>query len=430
MSQSYKSELPRLLIVVLLFGAFGFAVDLPLLFTCFGLAFYSVWSIIQLSRAVSWLHRKDSTDPPESIGLWGAVFDGIYDLQQRNREEHRRLQATIDHLRGSFVALSDAVVMVTSGGAIEWCNPAATRILGLQFPADKGQQLVNLIRDPLFIAYFDGEDYDEPLPLTSPVSTESHLQYQVTLFGQRSRLVFARDVTKVHNTELMRKDFIANVSHELRTPLTVISGYLDTMLGMGDSFAPPWLKAIKQMQEQSGRMERLVRDLILLSRLESVPLVKEDPVDLYALLESIVGAARSGADDTYHFSLDCPRGAVILGNYDELYSAFSNLVFNAVKYSEGGDISVSVKLDDNAALVSVRDSGFGIEPQHISRLTERFYRVDSSRNKDTGGTGLGLAIVKHVLMRHHADLDIASRYGKGSCFTCVFHPSKIDVHVA
>lgn len=420
MKNTIITELPRLLLVVGLFAACGFVFQLPLLLTCIGLALYCMWSIVQLSRAVSWLYRKDSTDPPESIGLWGQVFDGIYNLQQRNRDERRRLQATIDHLRGSFLALSDAVIMVTAGGAIEWCNPAASRLLGLRYPDDRGQQLVNLLRDPQFIAYFDGEVYDDPLQLESPLSHECHLQYQITLFGQRNRIVFARDITKMHNMEQMRKDFIANVSHELRTPLTVISGYLETMMGSEEHFGPMWLKAIGQMQDQSYRMERLLKDLILLARLESVPLSKEADVDVHKLLSTIMKTAQDSAGDQYDWELDCKDHWAIQGNYDEIYSAISNLVFNAVKYSDGGLISISAAEVDSQLHISVRDSGCGIEPQHIPRLTERFYRVDSSRSKETGGTGLGLAIVKHVLMRHGGELNIASKYGKGSCFTCIF----------
>lgn len=418
---SALADILKAIPLIVVFTGLGFALGQPLLFICIGAVGYSVWSLLQLHKAVVWLQRKDHSEPPESLGLWGRVFDGVYDLQQRSLEEQRRLQAAIDHLQGSFVALSDAVVMVTSSGTIEWCNPAAAKLLGLKYPQDKNQVLVNLIRDPAFIKFFDSEDYHESITIQSPVRPEIFVQYQITLFGQRNRLLFARDVTEIHNLEQMRTDFIANVSHELRTPLTVISGYLETMLSMGMDMPSAWQKAMGQMQDQATQMQGLINDLILLSQLESVQQEQGEPVDMKNLLEAVLKGAQAASQGQHEISLTMTADDAIIGNYNELFSAFSNLAYNAVKYTDaGGEIHIRYYRNKSGVVFAVDDNGIGIEPQHIPRLTERFYRVDTSRSKETGGTGLGLAIVKHVLMRHDAELKVDSRYSKGSTFSAHF----------
>lgn len=422
MIKSQQSEIQRLVLAVAACGTVGWLVGEPVLFIAVGFAGYSIWSLYQLVRTAKWLTNSKALDPPESTGLWGEVLDAIYDLIKRNRKEKKRLQSTINHLHGSFAALSDAVVMIDSFGNIDWCNASAKKLLGLHYPQDRQQQLVNLLRSPEFIQYFEAEQYDDPLELNSPVDSQIDLKIHITLFGKRNRILFARNVTKIRQVERIRKDFVANVSHELRTPLTVISGYLNTMEGMSDQLPAVMEKAFTQMIQQTDRMELLVKDLLLLSRLESVPVKeKQIPLAVCSIIESIRESALNSVDGDRTIHIDCQQSLRLIADADEIYSAFSNLIYNAARYTElGGQVWIRWWYDEDGAYFSVRDNGVGIDYHHISRLTERFYRVDNSRSSQNGGTGLGLAIVKHVLMRHEARLEIKSRRNEGSEFLCCF----------
>ncbi len=284
------------------------------------------------------------------------------------------------------------------------------------------------MRHPRFKEYFAQENYREPLELPSPVDDHIRLQFQLTLYGNGEHLMLVRDVTRVHQLEQMRKDFVANVSHELRTPLTVLTGYLETLLDNVDEVQPRWRRALQQMQQQGTRMQNLLTDLLLLARLEATDYPADSqPVAVALLLLCIRSDAIALSAERGHRISCRPTPALLLkGSEAELRSAFSNLVFNAVKYSpEGGDIRIRCWRDAEGAHLAVQDSGLGIEAKHIPRLTERFYRVDASRAANTGGTGLGLAIVKHVLLRHRARLEISSTPGKGSSFVCHFPPAQI-----
>lgn len=389
-----------------------------------GLGGYLIWTLRQLLRLRQWLQRSQSGEPPpEGHGLWGEVFDSIYQLQRRDQRARSRLQAVIDRVQESTAALRDAVIMLDSDGNLEWWNVAAECLLGLKNPQDNGQPIGNLVRHPRFKAYFAQNNHSEPLELPSPVDPRKRLQIQITLYGNGEHLMLVRDVTHVHQLEQMRKDFVANVSHELRTPLTVIAGYLETLADHADGIAPRWLRPLQQMQQQAERMQNLLNDLLLLARLEATDYPAEQhPVALQGLLASICADASALSGNRQHqFSLDVEPGLRLNGSELELRSAFSNLVFNAVKYSpDGSQVHILAWRDAQGTHVAVRDSGIGIEARHIPRLTERFYRVDASRSSSTGGTGLGLAIVKHVLLRHRGRLEISSTLGQGSLFSCHF----------
>ncbi|MDH1263891.1 phosphate regulon sensor histidine kinase PhoR [Pseudomonas sp. GD03944] len=389
----------------------------------FGLAAHLGWTLSQLLRLHKWLkEHKPDEPPPDGYGLWGEVFDSIYHLQRRNERARGRLQAVIDRVQESTAALKDAVVMLDSAGNLEWWNIAAETLLGLKTPQDSGQAITNLVRDPRFIEYFERSNYAEPLDLPSPVNDRRHLQFHITQYGNSEHLMLVRDVTRLHQLEQMRKDFVANVSHELRTPLTVIAGYLETLLDNVDEVNPRWLRALQQMQQQGGRMQNLLNDLLLLAKLEATDYPSDNqPVAVDLLLLSIKNDAQALSAGRHRISLEADPHLKLKGSEAELRSAFSNLVFNAVKYTpDEGDIHIRWWSDSNGAHLSVQDTGIGIETKHLPRLTERFYRVDSSRASNTGGTGLGLAIVKHVLLRHRARLDITSILGKGSTFICHF----------
>lgn len=405
------------LLVGLVTGHYGWCLAL-------GLALYLAWTLKQLLRLHRWLreHQPDQP-PPDGYGLWGEVFDSIYHMQRRDQRARGRLQAVIDRVQESTAALRDAVIMLDADGNLEWWNRAAETLLGLKTPQDSGQPVTNLIRHPRFKEYFEQEQYAEPLEIPSPVNDRLRVQFLITRYGNNEHLMLVRDVTRIHQLEQMRKDFVANVSHELRTPLTVITGYLETLLDNVEDVNPRWKRALQQMEQQGVRMQTLLNDLLLLAKLEATDYPSDNlPVSVTTLLQSIVSDAKAlSGPRNQTISLDIEDDVLLKGSEAELRSAFSNLVFNAVKYTpEQGTIRVRWWADAQGAHLRVQDSGVGIDAKHLPRLTERFYRVDSSRASNTGGTGLGLAIVKHVLLRHRATLEISSVPGHGSTFTCHF----------
>jgi two-component system phosphate regulon sensor histidine kinase PhoR len=299
-------------------------------------------------------------------------------------------------------------------------------MLGLLGPRDVGQRIDNLIRNPRFVAYLADGDYAEPLDLVSPHERKTRLVLHVVPYGTGQRLLMFRDNTRLHQLEKMRRKFVANASHELRTPLTVLAGYVDAMAEDPD-LTPEWRAPIAEMQRQAARMNAIIGDLLELSRLESSQAkAGHDEVPLRALLEQIAREASAMRSDTpaVDIAIDSPAG--LRGSEDELHSAFSNLVVNAVKYTPAaGRVAVRWSRDETGGRLDIIDTGIGIETKHLQRLTERFYRVDTGRSRREGGTGLGLAIVKHVLDRHDARLEIESQPGSGSRFTCVFPPERV-----
>ena len=430
MNQDWRGPLiRRLLLLVGVCLLLGLATGEYAWTLLLGLAGYLGWHLQQLLRLHKWLRTRQGDEaPPDGYGLWGEVFDSIYHLQRRDQKVRGRLQAVIDRVQESTAALKDAVIMLDRDGNLEWWNIAAEKLLGLKTPQDSGQQITNLVRDPRFIEYFENHSYNEPLELPSPVSDRVRLQFHITQYGNREHLMLVRDITRLHQLEQMRKDFVANVSHELRTPLTVIAGYLETLLDNVEDVNPRWLRALQQMQQQGGRMQNLLNDLLLLAKLEATDYPADNqPVAVDLLLLSIKNDAQALSGERQHrISLEADSRLKLKGSEAELRSAFSNLVFNAVKYTpDEGEIHIRWWGDEQGAHLSVQDTGLGIDAKHLPRLTERFYRVDSSRASNTGGTGLGLAIVKHVLLRHRARLDIASTIGKGSVFTCNFPTQQV-----
>lgn len=425
-------ELKRVAVAVVGGGALGLLFGHPGWFVAAALAVYLAWFVAELIKLHRWLNAAVPGEPPDSFGLWGEIFDSIYRLRKRELAAREELQSIIDRARSSVTALDDAVVIVKRDGSLEWWNPAAEQRLGLRWPQDKDQPVVNLVRDPRFTRYFADGDYSYLLEIPSPRSDDLHLQIQITVFGNGDRLLIARDVTRLHQLEQIRRDFVANVSHELKTPLTVIKGYLEPLaLLAGEN--PRQARVLAQMTQQAERMDRLVNDLLLLSRLESTqPEAGRQAVAVRPLLENIRNDALAAhADKQHRIRLRVDDETRLYGSDVELQSAFSNIVVNAAKYTDPqGDIDIHWWCDARGAHLAVRDSGIGIEPHHLPRLTERFYRTDKGRSIAEGGTGLGLAIVKHVLKRHDATLEIQSEPGKGSMFICHFPRERIVLPVA
>ncbi|MEC9385119.1 MAG: phosphate regulon sensor histidine kinase PhoR [Pseudomonadota bacterium] len=402
----------------------GFYFGEPLYGLLVGLVAYLWWTLVQARRLYQWLGNPSASDEaPQSIGLWGDIFDSLHKLNQNHLMTQDRLRARINRVQESTNAMRDGVIMTDARGAMEWWNGSAEYLLGFRRSTDQGQYIHNLIRNPAFKAYFDTRDYREPLEINSPAKPHIHLQIQISLFGDDDRLIVAKDVTRLYQLEQMRRDFVGNVSHDMRTPLTVISGYLETLVDHGDELPAKWRRAINTMAAQASRMEALITDLILLSRIETGEHTVDDTLtDVDALLNQICHDARALSGDKGHqITVQISDHRLLQGDESQLRSAFSNLVFNAVKYTPaGGAITVAWSTNREGAHLSVKDTGIGIDPIHIPRLTERFYRADPSRHKDTGGTGLGLAIVKHVLINHDGNLEIRSKVGEGSEFICHF----------
>jgi len=377
------------------------------------------WSY-QTWRLQLWL--EDSSEAlPDIHGVWGDIIARIYKQQREAAETEKRLQSTVDYLLESFAAMRDGVVIVEGHGGIRWSNKAARTLLGLRYPDDIGRAITNLVRVPEFNEYINAGNYTEPLVFATLGENPLHLQLVVTRFAEGDTLLFVRDVTERIRTERIRRDFVGNVSHELRTPLTVITGYLGTFLSEPDSLSAPQRRAFDQMAGQAERMENLLKDLLWLSRIESAERrEQQEMVDMAALLDELrYELSNTHPDNVLELDIGCRDK--VLGNYRELYSAVSNLVFNAFRYSpEGSPVIASWRKVEDDCQLAVKDQGIGIDPMHFPRLTERFYRVDESRSSATGGTGLGLAIVKHVAAAHGAQLKIDSRMGQGSTFTLVF----------
>jgi len=425
-NQDWPTAFRHLTLSLLLACFLGWLFNNILLAISLTLAAFLAWHWFQLHRMQKWLLNQKNVEPPESRGIWGSVFDDIYHLQRRQQKAQSRLKAVIQRIEDGTAALKDGVLMVNSQGNLEWWNHAASQLLGLKESQDIGQPITNLVRAPEFKAYFDASEYGAPLEMPSPANSDVQLQFQITLFSQQDRLILCRNVSHIKQLEAMRQDFVANASHELSTPLTVISGYLETFLDHQDTLPPRWGRALKQMHQQSQRMESLIEDLLMLSRLETSQLKDHSQVNVPNLLNELqLDAIALSGDKQQQIEIDA-QWVDMVGVSSELSSAFGNLIFNAVKYTQAqGSIKVRWWQDDDGLHLSVLDNGLGIDSPHLPRLTERFYRADASRHAQTGGTGLGLAIVKHVLLRHEGHLQIESTLGKGSCFTCHFPLSRL-----
>ncbi|MEO5703261.1 MAG: phosphate regulon sensor histidine kinase PhoR [Gammaproteobacteria bacterium] len=399
----------------------------PLLFLLFGVLTYLGWNLLNLYRLQRWLNEGRKFQPPVSSGLWEEVFNEIYRMQVRNRKRKRKLTQMLNRFQEATSALPDATVVLSIHGEIEWFNDAAHKMLGLRWPFDAGQRIANLVRHPKFIEFMAAADYSKTVELPSPADTGMLLAALIVPYGDK-RLLIARDITRLQHLEEVRRDFVANVSHELRTPLTVVNGFLETLNSTSEECPGTWVRPLQLMREQAMRMENIVNDLLMLSRLETDQQTRvPTAVDVADMSRMLVNEAHAlSGDHAHRIALDVDAQLWLRGNHNELHSAFSNLIFNAVRYTPaGGEIRIRWFQDQHGAHWVISDTGEGIAPHDLPRLTERFYRVDAGRSRQRGGTGLGLAIVKHVLNRHAAQLHIESELGKGSVFSCDFPASAI-----
>lgn len=420
--QSLLAYAALLLVAVVGFGWFGH----PWLGLFCATLLYLAWHLVNLYRLEHWLQKGRRFDVPESYGVWGDVFRHFYRLRRRDRERKRRMARLLREFRNSTGAMPDGVVALEGQGEIRWFNRAAARLLDLHVPQDIGQRVANLVRHPDFIHYLHQADYTDDVKIPAATDRQRRLSLQIVPYAQSRQLLLVRDVTRLHRLEQMRREFVANASHELRTPLTVISGYLDAMQE-GQGLAEEWQPPLRDMRQQAQRMNAIISDLLELSRLETEGTeATYERVQVAGMTARIRDAALALGQGPRDIVLEITAAADLLGAEHELYSAFANLVFNAMKYTPPqGQVRVTWTADATGARFSVADTGIGIAAEYLPRLTERFYRVDPSRQRDSGGTGLGLAIVKHVLQHHAARLEIESTPGRGSRFTCHFPPARV-----
>jgi len=390
------------------------------------------WHLFHLYRLEQWLKNKDHPLPlgAGSAGvdpLWRNVYRHFFYLRRRSAKRKRKIRRVIKQFRSAAAEVPDAVVVLTEDNAIAWCNRASEKLLGLRSPQDVGLQIASLVRHPDFIRYLAQQHYDDSLTLPAPRDDALMLSLRIVPYGKKQHLLLASDISRIHRLEQVRRDFVANVSHELRTPLTVISGYLETMHDSGEDYAQRWQQPLRRMQQQSSRMLHIIEDLLLLSRLEThADRPPERPVPVPDMLLAIAEDAIALSGERSHdIQVRADPEVWILGNEQELRAAFSNLVFNAVNHTlAGSHIAIRWVADDHGAHLQVADDGEGIAPEHLSRITERFYRISRGRKRESGGTGLGLAIVKHVMNNHRGELTIASEVGVGSTFSCDFLPDR------
>lgn len=404
-------------------------------FVLLGITLHHTYCLASLDR---WFQRFNHTsmDPstipaiPISFGPWGDVFIRLTRFIRRYYRSRQSLSKALERLQRATSAMPEGIVILDEVNRIEWCNPSAELHLGLDLKLDMGQHVTHMVRQMQFVSYLTSGDFSKPLVIKQSRYEEMVLLLQLVPYGDKEKLLISRDITRFEKMEIMRRDFIANVSHELRTPLTIIGGFLETLLDEEIKDSTMEKRALTLMADQAKRMQRLVEDLLTLSRLENAQnILHEEEVNMAVLLQSLLQEAQSLSAGRHHITLNLVSDAHLLGSVDELRSAMGNLVSNAVRYTpDGGDISLNWAEEHEQGLFYVQDSGIGIGPEHIPRLTERFYRVDRSRSRETGGTGLGLAIVKHVLGRHQARMEIVSEIGKGSIFKVWFPAKRLIEH--
>jgi two-component system phosphate regulon sensor histidine kinase PhoR len=424
---------------------FWFRVSLPVLFSALGAllmwglfsAITALWFMLivllmvmayrarQLYKLGIWLADARLETIPEAGGIWDEVFTQLYKMVRQHNQTKQELAAELQHIEQATSALPEGVAILNEANRLEWFNPLAQQHFHLDAEHDTMQDITYLVRQPEFIEYLHESNFSEPLVMVPARHEDMVLSIKLIPYGGNKRLLISRDITQFERNQAMRRDFVANVSHELRTPLTVVSGFVENLEDMPDLNQENARRALHLMAEQTRRMDSLVADLLTLSRLENEqsPL-REETVDIKGLLNEVYQDGKLLSGGRHPMQIEIAGPARLLGNRDELHSAFGNLVSNAIRYTPAeGAILLRWSERDGQPVFSVQDSGIGIDAQHIPRLTERFYRVDRSRSRETGGTGLGLAIVKHIAMRHQARLEIASEEGKGSTFSLVF-PAK------
>lgn len=385
------------------------------------------WNYYNQLKLPYWLWVDRSMTPPPGRWSWEPLFYGLYQMQLRNRRR-RELALLIKRFRSGAESLPDGVVITAEEGTIIWYNGLSQHLLSLRWPEDNGQNILNLLRYLEFTQYMRQQDF--PRALTLQLINSHHVEFRVMPYSEGQLLMVVRDITQMHQLEGARRNFFANVSHELRTPISVLQCYLEMM--QDDSLDGALRsKALSTMQEQTRRMDGLVKQLLTLSKIEAAaPINLAEKVDVLRMLRILQREAQTLSQDRHEIVFRINDGLSVYSNEEQLHSAFSNLVYNAVNHTpEGTRIEVCWQKITQGAQFQVSDNGPGIAAEHIPRLTERFYRVDKARSRQTGGSGLGLAIVKHALSHHDSRLEILSEPGAGARFMFTL-PNRLIVHAS
>lgn len=413
-------------VIALIIAAIEGAVP-ALIFVCLMLLLGNLFHLNSLSRLTRWLVRTDGALVPEVSGSWEELSAALYRMVRGTKKSQDRLNLVLDRFQQAAAAMPDGFIILDEQGGIDWCNPTAERHFGLALEQDRGTDISYLVRQPDFADYLSSQSYREPLVMRGTRNQDKVLAIQLVPYGNEQKLIMSRDITLWDKAETARRDFVANVSHEMRTPITVLSGFLETLSDM-EKIDPSLLRrSIDLMRSETARMQHLVEDLLTLSQLENgPPLADSGTVNVVDLIHDLEQEAKRLSLGKHQISSDIRIHTQLRGRLDELRSAFSNLVSNAVRYTPaGGKIVLTWANQGELPAFAVADTGPGIAAEHIPRLTERFYRVDRSRSRESGGTGLGLAIVKHILNRHQAQLGITSEVGKGSRFAAIFPAERV-----
>ena len=425
MNNAWSVERWRIALTLLAIPLIGFSTANWILAITLPLVSYTAWNLYQIYKLEKWLRTGSfKGKAPDTGGVWAQIVQQIYRQQRKEKNRKKRLSELLKRYNDTVSALPDATVILNGNWEIEWANRAAEELLGIERSRDFGLRIGNLIRDPDFDAALDTFDKEMNLELPSPVNADFMIALRMVSYGKGKKLLTARDISQRVELQRMRKAFVANASHELRTPLTVISGYLE-ILEMDPDIPSHLSEAISSANEQAGRMQRIIGDLLVLSRLEGTRLDRNsgDRLDVGAILRQIItDLKKTVSDKSHHFRLDLDDALFLKGNEAEIQSVCMNLISNAVKYTPDGT-TVDVCWYRNSAgyaCLDVKDDGPGIATEHLPHLTERFYRVDAGRSREIGGTGLGLSIVKHVVQRHGGILSIESELDKGSRFRTCF----------
>ncbi len=419
-----KIELSQLFGVILVCLTIGYLIGHPWLSLIPATVIYVAKHAFYLIRLSQIIFREQQISPPYPPDIWGLIYKELARHRMRSRKRKRTLNRFASRFRKVASSLPDGLIMLNKAGQVEWANPAANQLLNISWPRDEDVPLTQLLHIDDLQEYLESPDYQKPLEFPSPINKAIIISLRVTPFGSKKsqRLVVVRNITEIYNLNQTRRDFVSNVSHELRTPLTVISGFLENL--SENEMLSFQRRPFVLMLQQAERMNSIINDLLTLSRLEMGSAASsEKPVMVADLLQKIIDQAAVLAEQKggYDLNLEVDGELCLLGEESELQSAFSNLIFNAVIHTPPKTrIKVSWKREGKVACLQIEDSGPGIEQQHIPRLTERFYRVDKARSRQSGGTGLGLAIVKHIIARHDGELRISSQPGVGSQFVCTF----------
>lgn len=421
MKSQYKSEINLLLLTLTLSFLAGIALGYPLTGLLFGFLGFLCWSFYQARLLDRWLANPNSGTKPQLTGIYSHLMERVARLQRHQERESQFLRSNLERQTLLIEEMRDAVLLIDERDRIKWLNKAAESLLRLDSDKDLAVPIKGAIRNAAFHAYLDGENYSKPKRICYDENTKSWLEISVTAYDIHEKLLVIRDASAIQELEDMRRDFIANLSHELRTPVTVLVGYLET-LELQDSKNSTTNRIHTEMSKQCDRITALLKDLLTLSRLETMDGKRpSSPINISNLLEQIAADAAGLAEfDNHQMKIKVEPDIHVISSNADMLSAFSNLIYNAVRHTPPGtEITVRAKSKGGMARIEIIDRGLGIERQHLDRLTERFYRVESSRNSETGGTGLGLAIVKHALGRSGGKLKIESTLGKGSSFRCL-----------